>query len=644
MQQTRTILSILVQSDTTVSITELVDAIAIDPQEDPGFDPKNRMPIPRELLKLCSSLVVVSKTHRPLFTWDEDDSGDEVRLAHFSVKEYLLYGHVSEAYQPWLDETVARVHLAKLCLTYLISVSQLLSYLADQDMSWHLGSIYSKFPFVRYSGQYWMYHAQGVETEDEDFWRMLTSFFLERPEALYLAKLVAPDSSYLGQWADKPPISFASYWGLTKVVEYLINNGAGFADTDTTKTHVCLDHAFQVASAGGHDEIVQLLLDRGADVNSKRDYALIHASIRGHDTTVQMLLDNGANIQAGRGNLLRSASFFGRDTVIQVLLDGGADVNAGDSAALIMASQEGHETIVQLLLDRGANVNAQDGAALRFAAECGQYSAVQLLLDAGADANAGNGDALVKASKRGCEPIVQLLINEGADVNAQDDAALRRASKNGAHSVVQLLLAAGADINSRDKRGRNALTEALEEGRYATVKLLLENDALLTMEDLIYALRQEQPWAKRSMVSVMLPYITAELAAERDRGGRNILHCAAACGSKRVVRKCLDLDIDVQARDHRRDTALHHAAYYGHLSIVKALVHAGCDLKAVDKAGRTPLHLLANVAPGQRWVRSCDRGRRRRRESSRERCQGSRWDSDGGHKWGRGRVKRRRSR
>jgi len=85
------------------------------------------------------------------------------------------------------------------------------------------------------------------------------------------------------------------------------------------------------ASRGGHENIVRLLLDRGADVNMTNDSgntALIWAS---NINVVRLLLDRGANVNA-------------RNT------DGGT--------ALIYCSREGHENRVRLLLDRGANVNA----------------------------------------------------------------------------------------------------------------------------------------------------------------------------------------------------------------------------------------------------------------------------------------------
>lgn len=75
----------------------------------------------------------------------------------------------------------------------------------------------------------------------------------------------------------------------------------------------------------GHDRIVQMLLDRGADVNAQGGgygSALQAASARGYDKIVQTLLDRSADIsaQGGKhGNALQAASFGDHDNIVRVL-------------------------------------------------------------------------------------------------------------------------------------------------------------------------------------------------------------------------------------------------------------------------------------------------------------------------------------
>ncbi|TQN71668.1 putative ankyrin repeat protein, partial [Colletotrichum shisoi] len=78
---------------------------------------------------------------------------------------------------------------------------------------------------------------------------------------------------------------------------------------------------------------------------------------------------------------------------------------------------------------------------------------------------------------KGCRPLhlairmmhsaqesVQLLLEKGADVNCQQDdgmTALHLAAQRGEHSVVETLLGHGADPDLGDKRGKTALSEAI---------------------------------------------------------------------------------------------------------------------------------------------------------------------------------------
>ncbi|PKK42316.1 hypothetical protein CI102_12421, partial [Trichoderma harzianum] len=60
-------------------------------------------------------------------------------------------------------------------------------------------------------------------------------------------------------------------------------------------------NALQAAAQQGHDKIVQMLLDKGANVNAQGgEYgnALEAALFEGHDKTVQMLRDNGARTRS----------------------------------------------------------------------------------------------------------------------------------------------------------------------------------------------------------------------------------------------------------------------------------------------------------------------------------------------------------
>ncbi|KAI8405712.1 hypothetical protein FOFC_15200 [Fusarium oxysporum] len=107
---------------------------------------------------------------------------------------------------------------------------------------------------------------------------------------------------------------------------------------------------------------------------------LIRARL-GHEAVVGLLLDRGANADAadkeGRTPLSWAAA-KGNEIVVRLLLDRGANADAVDNEGqtpLSYAAENRHETIVRLLLDRGANAGAMDKEGRRPLAQ----AAVRLL-------------------------------------------------------------------------------------------------------------------------------------------------------------------------------------------------------------------------------------------------------------------------
>ena len=93
----------------------------------------------------------------------------ELRLAHFSVKEYLVSNRIAPEFVGHLAETTARATIATLCLTYL----------SDFDNRLTIPEIRAKFSFAQYCARYWMDHARQAGEGNECLWTLVSRSFLE---------------------------------------------------------------------------------------------------------------------------------------------------------------------------------------------------------------------------------------------------------------------------------------------------------------------------------------------------------------------------------------------------------------------------------------------------------------------------------
>lgn len=140
---------------------------------------------------------------------------------------------------------------------------------------------------------------------------------------------------------------------------------------------------------------------KGGLVGTAGGWSLIHTlAAYGRELAVQLLLEKGADIEAqsDRGTPLTVAALYGFEGTVKVLLEKGANLemrNKYGSTPLSVATMNGYEGIVRLLIDRGANIEGKDkkgNTPLMCAAQQDNWRIVEFLLWKGADAEARNKD------------------------------------------------------------------------------------------------------------------------------------------------------------------------------------------------------------------------------------------------------------
>uniref|UniRef100_A0A3B4G1Q0 Uncharacterized protein n=1 Tax=Pundamilia nyererei TaxID=303518 RepID=A0A3B4G1Q0_9CICH len=137
---------------------------------------------------------------------------------------------------------------------------------------------------------------------------------------------------------------------------------------------VCVPTA---AGVKGFGEVASLLLERGADPGH-RDHdgmtPLLLASYEGHEDVVELLLEAGADVDETAGpdgsvpaaaavTPLLAAAAMGHMKTVSRLLFWGAAVDAIDCegrTALCLAAARGSVEVVRTLLDRGADTDVRD--------------------------------------------------------------------------------------------------------------------------------------------------------------------------------------------------------------------------------------------------------------------------------------------
>ena len=385
------------------------------------------------------------------------------------------------------------------------------------------------------------------------------------------------------------PLHLAVSNGNATIVGRLLKAGANVDAVDASG-----EPLLTVAVRSGGLDSLQLLLERGAVANTgdtaTRETPLMWAVREHRRDAVDLLLSHGASVNAvtrtgatppwvapnaGGGShglgiirggvpergsrapipgamtaLLYAARDGGAD-LARVLLDAKADVNQAEAngiTPLLMAITNDHMDVARVLIDRGADVNAMDfwGRTPLFAAveirnrdytrnnEHGidrgaALEMITALLDRGANPNARTKE--IPPLRRWVTPLGDLTW-----INMTGQTPFIRAAQSGDITTMRLLLAHGADPKITTVGGTTALVTAAG-GNVAVQQSFVES-------------------RESSMAAVKL---------------------------------CLELGLDVNAKNETGFTAVMGAANKGWDDILELLVTSGARLDVADKDGRTPL-------------------------------------------------------
>lgn len=185
-----------------------------------------------------------------------------------------------------------------------------------------------------------------------------------------------------------------------------------------------------IASQSGHRDVVQILLDSGADINQADSYRCVFRTFvfRGQKFSLLIVFSQTAVYCAAVSNC---------DLVVDLLALRGADVSLKTShgfvrivkksvilfnifcrwTPLIVAAREGHASVIETMVVYGAEIDALTigrSTSLMNAVQSGHIDVVRLLLSLNADTTKVNDDgkAALQYAKTKAD-VRQLLLDQG---------------------------------------------------------------------------------------------------------------------------------------------------------------------------------------------------------------------------------------
>lgn len=487
----------LVYGCSPMTIDQILEGIAVEIGET-AMDPENKTNDPEDILDVCRGLVTI------------DDRSRKLRLAHFTVKEYLISIGVSQgpAADYYMPPGTSNAELTKVCLTYLMFDEFEAGACPTREES---KDRYKRYSLYEYAADSLYVHISDYTKTgaDEALDQLLLRFFLQDGNTGKFAAWSQANlgfQPYLDIHPKKTPLYCAAILGLNQVVVQLLKIGTdvnGYCGVGRGVDYLVdfrSAHAYSGgrplmgAIIGGYDETVRLLLENGANPNlppnpnspssttDTTDTLIYAAGALGRAKCLQIILDHGADeendpMQGVYGRTIQSAAWNGHPEVLEVLIKTKRFQTASDNVTpyytLLLSAELGFESTVRMLLEMRGDVMVSPECKffpmiLKSAAEGGKFKVIRTMLQkssikAFCVREPFFSGFLQCAAYGGDEKVVELLLSAKESLGAGDfGISLHIAASKGHIGALERLLQAGASPLERDSDGWTPILCALQ--------------------------------------------------------------------------------------------------------------------------------------------------------------------------------------
>jgi len=428
----------------------------------------------------------------------------------------------------------------------------------------------------------------------------------------------------ISRGADTSHISVAAYLGkLDQVKEYIESGSQQVSWQD--KQSILLG-----AITGGHVDIIEYILDHGADI---KRWGTLNTAVRANRKHIlELLIDKGADPNPGGGwsPLHITLAYYPRLEMAKALLSHGADPckEKGENAWNPMHYAIGIEKkdMVKLFLEHRHNTdllpyayyalknNRKDVLPLfepyvkispiHLSCFYGKLDDVKSYLGQGNDIEAQDieGLSLLQCAVLGSQmEIVDYLIAQGCNVNskASNGASALHYAANGngrGKEMVQRLIAAGAHVEAKDNDDCTPFFYAYD---LEAAQVLLKHGADINSQRKSDGATALHVSASRSPYNDMkrMRWLIAQGADVNIRKNDGLTPLGVAIKRDRLdaLKYLVEHGADINCRDEDGRTPLHYAAIMGRKEIAEILINKGADINSLDNDDGTPLHYAACV-------------------------------------------------